>query len=102
VVQLIHHMTAADVKPTVQRRERGILRRKRTANRLPTPDGFPHRSIGLAAFVAIVLAGLLIAALARGSMGLVIALVAFVPIAIVLITLNARRQRRNRASMAQG
>jgi hypothetical protein len=92
-------MIQADVKPLLRRRDRAtIRRRKRTApvNRA-MPDGIPHRSIGLTAFIVVALAALLVAALIRRSTVLVVALVASVPIAILLLARNARRQRKLRA-----
>ena len=57
------------------------------------PDGFPHRIIGLSAFVVFVLAALLVAALFRGSAVLLGALAVAVPIVMVLLTRSARRNR---------
>jgi uncharacterized membrane protein len=57
------------------------------------PGGFPHRSIGLAAFVVVVLAGLLMAALLRGSVVLLVALAVAVPIVMVLLARSATRNR---------
>lgn len=57
------------------------------------PDGFPHRNIGLSAFVVVVLAALLMAALFRGSFVLLGALAVAVPIVMVLLARSARRNR---------
>lgn len=57
------------------------------------PGGFPHRSIGLAAFAVVVLAAVLTAALLRGSIPIVIAIAVGVPIVIVLLVRNAARHR---------
>ncbi len=60
------------------------------------PGGFPHRMIGLVAFIAfivVVFAAVLMAALLRGSVFLVVALAVTVPIVILLLARSATRNR---------
>ena len=57
------------------------------------PGGFPHRSMGFAAFVVIGVAALLLASLLHGSVVLLVALAVAVPIVIVLVVRSAARRR---------
>jgi hypothetical protein len=57
------------------------------------PGGFPHRTIALAAFVAVAISALLLGALRHQSLSVFIGLGLSIPVVIMLLARLARRQR---------